>query len=256
MGNNLGKKDTSLYNSNGRSGTMSIFDKIVPNFISLINSKETKNFAEMSVENLAKICMAGDLGSAIQEGTEIIKYAGSIKDILFWEKMKKWLQGTYDSSEMGTKISAKFTEDSKKYQEYTKRQLQCIAEIDEEEKIDYYANLTRSWLNGWIDTSVYFKLSYLLKVFTLEELKYLKENYTEEELDKVNYYIREFSLYGLIDVIEETNLGHTRYKYSDLAEVFLHTGIAYDECPEKYENIKLEDLKVENTKTCMELVVF
>lgn len=236
---------------------MSVLDKIVENLLCIVKSEETKKFVESSAENIASICLTGDLQSGIlQESKDFVKYAGSIKDILFWEKMKEWLTGIYNDPQMEIKASSKFTEDNSKLYEYTKRQIQYIAEIDEIEKINYYANLTRSWLMGYIKTSVYFKLVYLLKVFTLEELDYLKKNYTENEIMEVNFYIREFSLYGLIDVIEETSEGNTTYKYSDLSKVFLYSGIDYGNYPIKFDHIGLEDMKITNTKACMEVIEF
>lgn len=231
-----------------------MLDKIIETLIKVYKSNKTSEFAKKSVENIARICITGDLESGICELVEGGKYIVGIKDILFWEKIKRWLENTYATPQMETKISTKFTKDEVKYKEYTKRQLQFIAQIDEEEKIDYYANLTRSWLLGYIDSALYFKMSYLLRVFTLEELTYLKDNYTPGEISEINFYIREFSLYGLIDVVVTTNLGNSRYKYSDLAEIFIRYGWM-DTCiatSKKY----LKDLKVENTKTCMEIVQF
>lgn len=230
--------------------------KILDTLIEIFKAKETKEFAGKSVENMAKICMTGDIKSTINEAVETGKYIGNIKDVLFWNKIKKWLQNTYDSPDMEAKLSSKFTEDELKYKKYTKRQLQFIAQIDEEEKIDYYANFTRAWLLGCIDSSLYFKMSYLLKVFTLEELEYLKDNYKSGELTDVNFYIREFSLYGLIDIVETTNLGNSSYKYSDMAKIFVACGWFDDDLNIPSMRVGLKDLKVENTKTCLEITEF
>lgn len=230
--------------------------KILDTLIEIFKAKETKEFAGKSVENMAKICMTGDIKSTINEAVETGKYIGNIKDVLFWNKIKKWLRNTCDSPDMEAKLSSKFTEDELKYKKYTKRQLQFIAQIDEEEKIDYYANFTRAWLLGCIDSSLYFKMSYLLKVFTLEELEYLKDNYKSGEIMDVNFYIREFSLYGLIDIVETTNLGNSSYKYSDMAKIFVACGWFDDDSNIPSMRVGLKDLKVENTKTCLEITEF
>lgn len=230
--------------------------KILDTLIEIFKAKETKEFAGKSVENMAKICMTGDIKSTINEAVETGKYIGNIKDVLFWNKIKKWLRNTCDSPDMEAKLSSKFTEDELKYKKYTKRQLQFIAQIDEEEKIDYYANFTRAWLLGCIDSSLYFKMSYLLKVFTLEELEYLKDNYKSGEITDVNFYIREFSLYGLIDIVETTNLGNSSYKYSDMAKIFVACGWFDDDSNIPSMRVGLKDLKVENTKTCLEITEF
>lgn len=235
-----------------------MLEKIINAFTTVLKSGETKKFAEQSIENIAKACIMGDVESGVREIVETGQYIGSIKDIIFWEKIKKWLEKTYTSPEMEVKISSKFTEDEPKYREYTKRQIQFIAQVDEEEKIDFYANLTRTWLLGYIDSSLYFKMSYLLKLFTLEELEYLKENYNTNPITDINFYIREFSLYGLVDTIETTNLGNSTYKYSDLAEIFVSCGLLFDDDDIKihFAMKGLKDLKVENTRTCQEWIKF
>lgn len=126
-----------------------------------------------------------------------------------------------------------------KYKEYTRRQVQLIAQIDEEEKNEYYANLTRSWLLGYIDSSLY-----------------LKDDYRVDEITNVNFYIREFSLYGLIDIIKTTNLGNSSYKYSDMAKVFVICVWLNDGSYFPFMRVGLKDLKVENTKTCLEITEF
>lgn len=231
--------------------------ELVDNLVAILKSKETKKFAHQSTENIAKMCLKKDGVSGGKQVVNTVQYVGGIRDILFWDKMRVWLENTYSSPEMETEISSKFTEDEAKYKKYTKRQIEYIAQTDEEEKIIYYSNLTRAWLIGLYDTAVYFKLAYLLKVFTLEELEYLKENFTENEIDEVNFYIREFSLYGLIDVLENTNLGNSVYRYSDLSKVFVNCGLKYNELSKLSKNkITLKDLKVENTRSCMELIEF
>lgn len=230
-----------------------MWEKINDTIVNVLKSGETRKFAKNSAENIARACFTHDIKSGVKQAVETGKYIGSIKDSLFWSKMKKWLQQTYTTQEMEANISAKFTEDEPKYKEYTKRQLQFIAQVDEEEKIDFYANLTRAWLLKYIDSSLYFKLSYLLKVFTLEELEYLKENYTTQDITTINYYIREFSLYGLIDIVENTNMGNSKYKYSELAEIFVVCGLTFDDSKKiHFENKGLKNLKVENTKVCIE----
>ena len=123
-----------------------MLERMLNAFTTVLKSGATKKFAEQSIENIAKACIGGDVESGVQEAVEIGQYIGSIKDILFWEKIKKWLEKTYASPDMEVKISTKFTEDETKYREYTKRQRQLIAQVAEEPKIDLYANLTRAWL--------------------------------------------------------------------------------------------------------------
>lgn len=112
-----------------------MFEKIVENLTVIFKANETKAFAKNSAENIAVFCLTGDLVSGVKEAFETVQYIWGIKDILFWGRIKKWLENTYDPPEMEVKLAAKFTEDEEKYKEYTKRQLQYIAQIDEDKKI-------------------------------------------------------------------------------------------------------------------------
>lgn len=72
-------------------------DKISDTLTKVYKSNKTSEFKKKSVENMAKICITGDLESGVFECVETAKYIVGIKDILFWEKMKKWLENTYVS---------------------------------------------------------------------------------------------------------------------------------------------------------------
>ena len=233
-----------------------MFERIVDNLSKIFKAKQTKEFAKNSAENIARVCLLKDGESGIKEAVEVVRYVGSIKDILFWSNIKKWLEETCKEPELEVELSTKFTQDEENYKEYAKRQIQFIAQIDEEKKIELYANLTRAWLMGYIDKTLYFKLAYLLKVYTLEELDYLKNNYTCNEIETVNYYIREFSLYGLMDIDTMTDQRNSIYKYSMLAKIFREVCLCYEEEKIEYVNLGLEDLKVVNTRTCLEILEY
>lgn len=249
----LGK--TLLLSYNGNEGSEEyMFNGIVNKIVSVLKSQETKEFVNSSTEDIIKAFAFQDAESIVKSGVGTIDYVVSIKDILFWNKVKIWLSNIYDNPDMEVKISSKFAEDNDKYVDYTKRQLQYITEIDEDEKIDYYANLTRAWLIGYIDSSIYFKLVYLLKIFTLEELKYLRDDYNEVEFTTTNFYIKEYERHGIVEIVQETDQGNTVYRYSHLAKVFLVVGLRYGEMNIGFEKLGLADLEVINTRVGHELL--
>ena len=107
---------------------------LVDKLVTILKSKETKKFAHQSTANIAKICLKKDIVSGGKQVADTVQYAGGMRDILFWNKMRVWLENTYSSPDMEIKIASRFTEDEAKYKKYTKRQIEYIAQTDEEEK--------------------------------------------------------------------------------------------------------------------------
>ena len=168
--------------------------KIVNSISAVVKSKELKNYRNESVENFADL-FTGDILAPVKQGVATIKLVLSVPDILFWDKMQRFLTGTYEDFAEQIKMCQKFGDDDK-YQDFTKRQIQIINELNDDKKVDYFAKLTRSVLLELIDIPLYFKLASLLSAATREELDYLKDN--------INYsgslnmiYLESLQRYGL-----------------------------------------------------------
>ena len=71
-------------------------------------------------------------------------------------------------------MSSKFTKDNSDYLKFVKRQIHLIDKMDADEKIDYYANLTRCFLLSDMDLALYYKLANFISICIPEELFYIQ----------------------------------------------------------------------------------
>jgi len=156
------------------------FCEIINSVIGFVKSKEVKAYAGESTENFASIILSEDPVSIGKQVVATGKLLFSIPDIIFWDKMQRFLSGVYVDYEAQLKMCRKFDNDEK-YADFTKRQIHILNELDDDKKVDFFANLTQAVLLELIDLPLYFKLATVLKVTTREELDYLSANIKRRE---------------------------------------------------------------------------
>lgn len=215
---------------------------------SFIKSDEVKKYKEETIENIAAIILTGD---AISVGKQLIstgKLVLSIPDIIFWAKMRRFLLGSYANFSEQIKMSEKFDDDNR-WNDFTKRQIYIINELDDDKKIDFFSNLTRAVLFGLIDLPLYFKLANILKATTREELMYLRDH-IETKTHSENVYINSLASHGLaatflMDAGGNTRVdGINRYRFTSLAHSLDKFAISFQN-EDKYSYsgmIKMSDL--------------
>ena len=74
----------------------------------------------------------------------------SLLDIVFWGQMHRFLVGAYSDFEYQLKMSIKFDNYDKR-KDFIKRQINIFNELDDDKKVDYFANLTQAVLPELID---------------------------------------------------------------------------------------------------------
>lgn len=203
---------------------------------------------ENQIHELATIIMNKDLHNYVGEGFldfiqavvmkdpyARIKVAKEVKDIifqmptlLFWDKMQRFLFGTFRSYEDQVKMAEKFNKDSKSYAAFVKRQIHLINALDDDMKVDYFATLTRCFLLTDLDQAFYFKLSKFLSICTPEELLYLKQcpyDITSENTAIISSLFQ----YGLFTQLDDNETGETRYLLSDFAKALKQNSLNYED---------------------------
>lgn len=118
--------------------------------------------------------------------------------VIFWNKIKRFFCGTFSDYSEQVKMASRFNDDNDNYVEFVKKQIYFIDKLDDEIKIDYFANLTRCLLLSEMEISLYFKLAQLLGQCTPYELEYMRKTGIEDK--QINSAIVS-SLYqfGLVD---------------------------------------------------------
>lgn len=205
--------------------------------IEIINSKKiVKTLAELSVDIGESCCTnspAPAISGAVKAAVSIVGEIRSIPDIIFWNKFARFLQGTFRNEEYKTKFIEKFKkmnhglENDDNYSNI-KRLMMLLDSITADTKIDYCANLTRSYCKNNLDGPLYFKLFNLVNVIDEYTLKSIC-NYDKGEENDLDIVISTLVLHGIFEPARKSS----KYKLSSLGKMLLNHSLQYED--EKYE---------------------
>lgn len=190
----------------------------------IVKNEDIRNYAKDGVLSLIQAIFEGDFFeglSAIKNSKDIIF---NIPTILFWEKMQQFLLNTFDDFEEQVKMIAKFEETYGEYSDFVKTQMHIIDKINDDKKIKYYANLTRSLLLNNIPLTLYYKLVQIMDSCTVDELEFIKTR----KLKRLDYDIRIFSLkiLGLVEQDQEDD--KVFFVFTSLATALINYALADD----------------------------
>ena len=139
----------------------------------ILKDKDIHEYAGDAFWGIIKAVSLGDVGALIDSGGDIKNLLFHTPTILFWDKMQRYMFGTFRDYAEQVKMAGKFSEDNKDYERFVKRQIHLINEIDDDKKVDYFAQLTRCYLLTEMDNALYYKLAKFLIMCTPEELDYI-----------------------------------------------------------------------------------
>ncbi|NMF04583.1 hypothetical protein ACUH7Y_09690 [Clostridium beijerinckii] len=221
----------------------------------LSNAIKSDNLAKKIEEDFIGLILniIEECSSSYKITKEISNFVFQIPNQIYFNKMKKLLQGSYCKidTKQRVKFAEKFSDDG--YDKYVRRQLELIDSMNDENKIQYIANLTRACVLGFIDVNVYFKLSYIINQATVEELIYLGEN-INNAIKNNNAYIFAFQQIGLVKegLIAGASQNTSKYFYTEFAIAIDRFAIKFDEenTTYKYDSsnlLTLESMKFKDT---------
>lgn len=204
-----------------------MFDNQVRALTAIIQDEDIRQYAGDGFENLIKAVVLMDMGAGFDAVKELRSLLLHVPTALFWDKMRRFMYGTFRCREDQVKLVEKFKKSSDEYYAFVKKQVALVDSMDEEEKIDYFAQLTRCFIQCEIDNALYFKLVYLIKNCTVDELKYLAELKDDVRLNN-SLWVSILSLQGLF-VQEQDSSGKTWYVLSDIGKYLKLCGLNFDE---------------------------
>lgn len=140
----------------------------------ILSDEDLQKYRGDAFWNLILAVIAADAFAGITAAKDVKELIFHMPTVLFWDKMKRYLMGTFYSFEDQVKMAAKFNPDSEDYTLFVKRQIHLVNEINDDEKIDYLASLTRCYLLTELEQDLYFKLFNFITMCTPEELGFLK----------------------------------------------------------------------------------
>ncbi len=175
-----------------------MFDEQITQLAAIIKNEDLKEYAGDAFWDLIQAVISKDPVSkaiAVKDVKQIIFH---MPTVIFWDKIKRFLKGTYANYEEQVKIASRFNNDNKKYVEFVKKQIQVLDKLDDDMKVDCFAMLTRCLLLQEMEVSLYFKLAQFIKQCTPFELEYLGKIGIEEK-QKNNAMVSSLYQYGLIE---------------------------------------------------------
>lgn len=147
--------------------------------------------------------------------------------VLFWDKMQRYMFGTFRNYAEQVKMAGKFNEENMDYEKFVKRQIHLINEINDDKKVDYFAQLTRCYLLTEMENALYYKLARFLIMCTPEELDYIA-SFDYEETTNLTAMVSSLYQYGLFEQQERKN-GGVDYVLSGFAKALKNNSLNFNE---------------------------
>lgn len=188
-----------------------MLEEQIQEFAALVKNDDLKQYAGDAFWNFIAAVIGKDPVSGALAVKDVKQLVFHMPTVIFWNKMYRFLQGSYRDYSEQVKMASHFNDDDKKYVEFVKKQIYLIDELDDEKKIDYFAMLTRCMLLQEMDIALYFKLAQFLKQCTPYELEYMRDTGVTEK-QKNNAMVSSLYQYGLLD--QESNDEEVYYVFS------------------------------------------
>ena len=202
-------------------------DNQVRALTAILKDKDLQEYAGDGVWNLIQAVVTKDPFSGLAAGKDIKELIFHMPTVLFWDKMQRFLLGTFHSYEYQIKMAQKFSEDNEGYVAFVKRQIHLIDALDDDMKVDYFAALTRCFLMTDLDGGLYFKLCKFLSTCTPEELLFM-ENCPYDFKSNNTAIISSLFQYGLFTQVNDSNIG-TYYVLSDFAKALKQDSLNFED---------------------------
>lgn len=173
-----------------------MLEKQLAEFKSILSDEDLQKYKDDCFWSLIEAVVSADPLSGVLAVKNIKDLIVHFPTIVFWDKMKRYLMGTFTCYEDQVKLASKFDPDSDEFTTYVKRLVHLINAIDDDKKIDYFSDLTRCFLLTELSQPLYFKLSKLLVTCTPEELDFLRD-FPREDTTKNTAMVSMLYQYGL-----------------------------------------------------------
>ncbi len=189
--------------------------------------KDIRTYAKDGAINLIKWIVFDDVQSGLATTEDAAKIIQHTPTILYWDKMFRYMSGVFIDGEARIKLGEKFEKDNPKYYLFVKKQMHIINELSDDEKIDFFAQLTRCYLFTELSDELYMKLAKFLSMCTPSELVFLKELPVNAVLGNT-MMASALAQYGLLTqkVMED---GSIAFVVSDFGRSLKHNSLNFDD---------------------------
>lgn len=164
----------------------------------ILKNEDIHKYTGEAFMNIIKAVILGDPNALIDSGKDIKEIISNMPLILFWDKMSRYMYGTFRSYEEQVNMAAKFHRRNKDYNEFVKKQIHLINEINDDKKVDYFAQLTRCYLLYEMEDALFYKLARFITLCTPEELDYIS-NFDYRKTTILTAMVSSLYQYGLFE---------------------------------------------------------
>lgn len=204
-----------------------MLEKQVTALTTILKDNDIQKYADDTFWNIIKAVSLGDVGALLDTASDVKNLLFHAPTVLFWDKMKRYMFGTFRNYDEQLKMAAKFNDDNVDYEKFVKKQIHLINEINDDKKVDYFAQLTRCYLLTEMEDALFYKLARFLTLCTPEELDYIS-SFGYEETTVLTAMVSSLYQYGLFDQQEKEN-GGVDYTLSGFAKALKSNSLNFDE---------------------------
>lgn len=204
-----------------------MLEKQVKTLTTIFKDSDIQQYAGDAFWNIIKAVSIGDVGALLDSATDITNLLFHVPTVLFWDKMRRYMFGTFRDYGEQVKMAGKFNYDNREYENFVKKQIHLINEINDDKKVDYFAQLTRCYLLTEMENALFYKLARFLTMCTPEELDYIA-SFDYDKTTDLTAMVSSLYQYGLFDQQEKEN-GGVDYVLSGFAKALKYNSLNFDE---------------------------
>lgn len=193
----------------------------------VMKSPESRSLALDGSLSLMKFVLFEDYGAGVDLAKAAATFLFHTPTMLYWDKMWRYMCAVYKVPADHIKLAEKFNDDNPKYEAFVKKQMNLINQLNDDQKIDYFACLTRSYIYTGLEENLYLKLARFLTECTPGELQFLADVRYDERLDNTMMAASLYQ-YGLLMLEEQTD-GKSKYILSDFGKSLKQNSLNFDE---------------------------
>ena len=92
----------------------------------------------VNLYNIIKAVSLGDAGALLDSANDIKNLVFHAPTVLFWDKMQRYMFGTFRDYREQVKMAEKFCLDNGDYEKFVKKQIHLINEINDDKKVIFF----------------------------------------------------------------------------------------------------------------------
>lgn len=170
---------------------------------------------------------AGNPAEAVGTIKKTITNIMHLPTVIFWDKVERYLRGTFHSYEDQMKMAARFDPATNDYAKFVRRMVSLINQIEDDEKVDSFSGLSRAFFLCEIDSDLFFKLAKYLLLLTVDEIMFIRNCPYDFKSDRT-VIVSSLYQFGLFEQDKiEGNV--TVYVLSDFAKALKQNCLNFDD---------------------------